>query len=71
MAGNSSDAQFTLKHRRYGTGEAPAVKSNFILNMTLQEHYKRLERLGLPVPQIEGDCIEEDDEPKQIIQQSR
>jgi hypothetical protein len=61
MNGNSSDAQFILKHRRYGTGEPPAVKSNFMLNITLAEHTKRLERLGLPVPQIEGD-YEDDDE---------
>jgi hypothetical protein len=60
MNGNSSDAQFMLKHRRYCTGEAPAVKSNFMLNITLAEHTKRLERLGLPVPQIEGDYEPDD-----------
>jgi hypothetical protein len=59
MNGNSSDAQFILKHRRYGTREAPAVKSNFMLNITLQEQYKRLERLGLPVPVIETDYEED------------
>jgi hypothetical protein len=32
------------------------------LNITLQEHYKRLERLGLPVPVIESD-LEDDDAP--------
>ena len=37
-------------------------KSNFILNITLQDHYKRLERLGLPIPQIEGDYEPEDGE---------
>jgi hypothetical protein len=59
MNGNSQDAQFILKHRRYCTREAPAVKSNFMLNITLQEHFKRLERLGLPVPVIETDYEEE------------
>jgi hypothetical protein len=63
MNGNSSDAQFILKHRRYSTGEAPAVKSNFMLNITLQEHNKRLERLGLPVPVIEGDYEDMDAPP--------
>jgi hypothetical protein len=48
------DARFILKHRRYGAGEANR-SSNFILNITLEEHTKRLERLGLPVPQVEGD----------------
>ena len=43
MNGNSSDAQFILKHRRYGTGEAPAVKSNFFLNIALQAF-----RIALP-----------------------
>jgi hypothetical protein len=62
MRGNVSNAQFTLKYRRYGGGgdHGPAKQSNFILNITLQEHYKRLERLGLPVPQIETDYEEED-----------
>jgi hypothetical protein len=59
MNGNSSDAQFMLKHRRYDRGDA-RPQSNFILNITLQEHNKRLERLGLPVPQIEGDYEEEE-----------
>ena len=46
MAGNSSDAQFILKHRRYHRPQ----QSNFISQITLQEHYERLERLGLPIP---------------------
>jgi hypothetical protein len=63
LAGNSSDAQFILKHRRrevYGNvGDRPQ-QSDPILNITFQEHCKRLELLGLPIPQIEGDCEEED-----------
>lgn len=62
--GSSSDMQFILKHRRrevYGNTDQP--RANFILNVTLEEHYKRLERLGLPIPQIEGDYDEEDDAP--------
>jgi hypothetical protein len=47
----------------YARGEGqPRQQSNFILNITLQEHYKRLERLGLPVPVIESD-LEDDDAP--------
>jgi|SRR6266498_3188660 hypothetical protein len=66
MRGNASNAQFTLKHRRanvYGNVDSQQAKSNFILNITLQEQYKRLERLGLPLPVIESDYEEE---PKQI-----
>jgi hypothetical protein len=65
LAGNSSDAQFILKHRRrdvYGNVDNSQAKSNFSLNITLQEHYKQLERLGLPIPLIESDR-EEDDAP--------
>ena len=75
LAGNSSDLQFALKHRRkavYGNiteDRSPASQTNFIANVTLQEHLERLDRLGLPRPVIETD--EEDYEPKQIIQQSR
>jgi hypothetical protein len=36
--------------------------SNVNLQITLQEHFKQLERLGLPVPQLEGDYEIEDDE---------
>ena len=34
---------------------ASGAQSNFILNITMQEHVERLERLGLPVPVIETD----------------
>ena len=73
LAGNASNAQFILKHRRrdvFGNVEDRPQPSNFILNITLEEQLKRLERLGLPLPVIESD-YEEDDEPKQTIQQSR
>jgi hypothetical protein len=59
LAGNSSAAQFILKHRRFrNIGDGRPQQSNFISEITLQEHYKRLERLGLPVPMIEGDYEE-------------
>jgi hypothetical protein len=64
LAGNSSDAQFILKHRRrevYGNTDN-SQPNNFILDITLAEQVKRLERLGLPVPVIESDR-EEDDAP--------
>jgi Homeodomain-like domain-containing protein len=52
----------TLKHRRYGNGEshAPRQQTNFILNVTMEEHFKRLHRLGVPVPEIESDYEELD-----------
>jgi hypothetical protein len=59
------DARFILRGRRRGIfGNADGAHqqqrpSNFILNITLQEQLKRLERLGLPVPMIESDFEEE------------
>jgi hypothetical protein len=71
LAGNSSDAQFILEHRRFrNIGDGRPQQSNFISQITLQEHYKRLERLGLPVPMIEGD-YEEDDAPADANHSSR
>ena len=63
LAGNSSDAQFILKHRRrevYGNVKERPQQSDFILNVSMEEHYKRLERLGLPRPEIESDFEELD-----------
>jgi hypothetical protein len=60
MNGNSSDAQFTLRYRRYNNvsdGGRPQ-QSNYILNLTLQEQLKQLEILGLPAPMIETDYDE-------------
>jgi hypothetical protein len=34
---------------------SPHQQTNFILNVTMEEHFKRLERLGLPLPEIESD----------------
>ncbi len=67
LAGNASNAQFILKHRRrdvFGHVEDWPQPSNFLLNITLEEQLKRLERLGLPVPVIESD-YEQDDEAQQ------
>jgi hypothetical protein len=60
MAGNSQNAYFILRYRRYNRPEHKQ-RSNFIMNVTLEEHTERLERLGLPVPVIKSD-LEEDDE---------
>jgi hypothetical protein len=74
LAGNSSDAQFILKHRRrevYGNvGDRPRreVYGNVddrpqqpdFRNIPLEEHIERLKRLGLPVPVIESDYEEKD-----------
>jgi hypothetical protein len=51
-----------LKGRRpevYARGDR-APTQNVLLNITLEEHVKRLERLGLPVPVIESDLEDED-----------
>jgi hypothetical protein len=52
------DARFLLKHRRYNIENR--AQQNFVPNISLEEHTKRLERLGLPIPQIEGDYEPED-----------
>jgi hypothetical protein len=65
MNGSSSDAQFILKHRRFG-GDSNKPYSNFVMNISLAEHTKRLERLGLPVPQIESDYEPWDEEPEVV-----
>jgi hypothetical protein len=62
MKGNSQDAQFILRYRRYNNDGGRPQQSNFSLNITLEEQYKRLERLGIPLPVIESDYEEEDDE---------
>jgi hypothetical protein len=57
---------FQLRARRpevYGRSDS-APKSNVHLQISLEEHFKRLERLGVPLPVIEGD-YEEDDAPPQ------
>jgi hypothetical protein len=56
------DARSQLKYRRYGGGESrmPHQQTNFILNVTMEEHFKRLERLGVPRPEIESDYEELD-----------
>ena len=55
------DARFILKHRRYNN-KSPEVRSNFLLDITDEEHQARLERLGLvfPYARTEGDYDEED-----------
>jgi hypothetical protein len=58
---------FQLRARRpevYGrSGDSRPQPSNFILNLTLQERLKRLERLGLPVPVFETDYEDVDAPP--------
>ena len=72
LVGNSSDLQFALRHRRrdvYGNTDDKPQHSSFILNLTLQEQFKRLERLGLPLPVIESD-YEEEDAPDNVANRS-
>jgi hypothetical protein len=58
---------FQLRARRpevYGrSGDSRPQPSSFILNVTLEEQLARLERLGLPVPVIEGDYEDENAPP--------
>jgi hypothetical protein len=52
-----------LKSRKpevYARGDK-APTPNVPLNITLEEHFKQLERLGLPLPVLEGDYEEGDD----------
>ena len=48
------DARFILKHRRYNN-KSPEVRSNFLLDISDEEHQARLERLGLVPRVIETD----------------
>jgi hypothetical protein len=64
LTDSPSDRQFMLKHRRkdiYG-GTDPGQRGGLTINISLQEHILRLQRLGLPVPQIESDQVEDDEE---------
>lgn len=60
MNGSIVDAHYTLNKRRYDRQDIARPISNFVLNVSLGDHIKRLEQLGLPVPVIEGDYEEED-----------
>ena len=64
LAGDTSNQQFIMKHRRrsvYSNVENDRPQqTNLIMNITLQEQFKRLERLGLPLPVIESDYEEVD-----------
>jgi hypothetical protein len=64
MNGNSQDAQFILRYRRYNNERDRPQQPNICSNITLQEHIKRLKFLGLPVPVFETD-YEIDDAPPQ------
>ena len=63
---SDSNAQFYLRARRpeiYGRRELlPTPTQNVDVRVSLEEHHQRLVRLGLPLPVIEGDYEEEDDE---------
>lgn len=68
--GNITAAIFVLKHKRkeiYGDFETEQPQqtakqlNNYFLNITLQEHAKRIERLGFQAPLIESDFEDEDE----------
>lgn len=62
LAGDSSSQQFLLKHRRrsvYNNVDTDRPQqTSLVMNITMQEQFKRLERLGLPTPVIESDYEE-------------
>lgn len=67
IAGDASNAQFMLKWRRrnvYNNVDGDRAHTNITMNITLQEHLQRLERLGLPLPVIESDYEEIVDAPE-------
>jgi hypothetical protein len=45
---------------RYARKDSVEPRTNVNLQITLQEHFKQLERLGLPLPQLEGDYDDEE-----------
>ena len=64
LEGDMRAIEWELKWRRkdiYQNTEdrTPTSMTNYFLNVTQQEHFERLERLGLPVPVIESDNEED------------
>jgi hypothetical protein len=64
LNGDTECCRWLLKWRRrdvYNDTEESRLTSqtNYIANITVQEHIQRLERLGLPVPVIETDYEDE------------
>lgn len=61
MSGDMRAIEYMLKWRRrdvynnHSEDCAVANQNNYFLNVSMQEHYERLERLGLPAPVIEPD----------------
>ena len=67
IKGDASNAQFVLKWRRrniYNNIEGDRAQASITMHISLEEHFKRLERLGLPVPVIESDYEEIVDAPE-------
>ena len=60
MKGSIADAHYTLNKRRYDRQDVVRQTTNYVLNVSLSDHIKRLEQLGLPVPVVEGDFEEKD-----------
>jgi putative ATPase subunit gpP of terminase len=57
---SDSNAQYILSRRRpqiYGKHD---TSTNVTVRMTLEESRERLRQLGVPLPMIEGDCVDED-----------
>ena len=68
---SDSNAQFILRSRRsdiYGRHE---TSTNVTVRMTLEQSHERLRQLGVPLPMIEGDCVDEDVTVPQAIERDR
>ena len=55
MKNSDTAAMFYIEVSAYDRPEVRAAIELIILSVTMQEHAKRLERMGLPVPILEGD----------------
>ena len=64
-----SNAQFYLRAHRPETRHE--TSPNVVIRMTLEESRERLRQLGVPLPMIEGDCVDEDITVPQAIEGDR
>ena len=70
----SSDTllMFQLRARRPAVyGRADTTSPRVDIRMTLEESRERLRQLGVPLPVIEGDCVDEDIAVPQITEEHR
>ena len=68
---SDSNAQFYLRAHRPETYGRHETSPNVVKRMTLEESRERLRQLGVPLPMIEGDCVDEDITVPQAIEGDR